>query len=495
MRVLLVYPNLPLMLVPPLSIGLFTRILKEEGHEVGLFDTTEYGDEKTSFHSENRAKFLQARNVFSQKNLSCKDHNSMIEDFKQKLDTFKPQLLLYSSTEDTFKRALELMRISNPYKIPTVIGGVVVTADPEWVISFPEVSMIGIGEGEEVVREISYRIANNIDLSDTLNLWIKKEDKVIRNPMRPYVNLDNYLPDFSLFDPMRFERPMGGKMHISIPIETYRGCPHNCGFCNSPMHNKMAKSLGRVYLRRKSTKAIKENIELLKKTYGVNLLYFTDDSFLARPKQEIDDFIEMYKQYKIPFWFNTRPEHCTLNTLKRLKEVGLFRVSFGIESGNEEFRRKYLNRQISNEALKRCFEIIYKSKVEFSVNFIIGFPYETRNVIFDGIRLAKFIKGCDSLTINIFTPYRGTPLRELAISANFLDKDSWTAHFTEGSNLHMPQLPPQQIKGLLRTFPLYVEFDESKWNEIEKAEQFTEEGDGVFNKYSDLYKERKWGVK
>ena len=39
-RVLLVYPNLTMMLVPSLAMALFTSILKSAGYTVDLFDTT-----------------------------------------------------------------------------------------------------------------------------------------------------------------------------------------------------------------------------------------------------------------------------------------------------------------------------------------------------------------------------------------------------------------------------------------------------------------------
>ena len=59
-RVLLVYPNLPLMLVPSIAIGLFTRILKHQGYVVDLFETTHYLAEENS-SSENRAEYLNVR--------------------------------------------------------------------------------------------------------------------------------------------------------------------------------------------------------------------------------------------------------------------------------------------------------------------------------------------------------------------------------------------------------------------------------------------------
>ena len=59
-KILLIYPNLTMMLVPSLAIGKFTNILKNQQYKVDLFDTTHYvSDENSS--PQNRVKFLQAR--------------------------------------------------------------------------------------------------------------------------------------------------------------------------------------------------------------------------------------------------------------------------------------------------------------------------------------------------------------------------------------------------------------------------------------------------
>jgi len=125
----------------------------------------------------------------------------------------------------------------------------------------------------------------------------------------------------------------------------------------------MARSQGRVYLRRKSLAAVRRDLDSLVEGYSINLLYIVDDDFLARPRRELEDFIRMYQEYRIPFWFNTRPEHCTLEMLDKLQQVGLFRCSFGLESGHEDFRRHRLGRNISNAKLLRAFETIAQSGV------------------------------------------------------------------------------------------------------------------------------------
>ncbi len=492
LRILLVYPNIPLMLVPPLSIAVFTWILRKEGYCVDLFDTTHYRENELA-SPQNRVKFLQARDIFSDKNLELCSAESMKKDFAEKIRAFKPGLILYSFTEDALRRTLELLRVSNEFHIPTVLGGVLATADPEWLISFPEISMIGVGEGEETVKTIASRIEKKEPLTDVPNLWIKMPDGSIqKNACGDYVNLDSYSTDFSLFEEGRLERPMGGKIHRCLPIETYRGCPYICTFCNSPMHNRLAKAHNRVFLRRRSIPSIRQEIEHLRNEYGINLLYFVDDSFLARPRKEIDDFIDMYREFKIPFWFNTRPENCSLDILQKLKAVGLFRVSFGIESGNETFRKKHLKRYLSNKELLGYFDIINESGISYSINYILGFPHETRSIVFDTIRFAKLIKGYDAITVSIFTPYRGTALRSEAIQNGWLDEKQLTVHTTASSILQMPQLTSMQIDGLIRTFPLYVEFDESHWPDLERIERFDPGSDELFEQYARIYREKHW---
>ena len=43
----------------------------------------------------------------------------------------------------------------------------------------------------------------------------------------------------------------------------------------------------------------------------------------------------MYKEIKLPFWMQTRPETVNEEKLKKLKDVGLMRMAFGLEHGNE----------------------------------------------------------------------------------------------------------------------------------------------------------------
>jgi len=488
-KVLLVYPNLTMMLVPSLAMAVFTGILRKAGYTVGLFDTTHYVSELTS-SPQNRTKFLQARPFDEEKDLGVKPRTDILGDFADKVSEFKPDLMIVSVVEDTFLQAVALLDAVKDAEIPHIMGGVFVTAAPDTAINYPGVQMIGLGEGEDTVLEVVERTRRGESCEDVKNVWLKQPDgSVIKNPMRPLVDVNKPLPDFSLFDDARFYRPMGGRIFKTVPLETYRGCPYGCTFCNSPMQVEVMRENGLGnFMRRKQIDVVRTQIQHIVNSLEPEYLYFIDDSFMARPDEEIFAFAEMYKEFQIPFWFNTRPENVSAEKLALLKSVGCDRISFGLECGNQEFRRDVVKRNPTNEEIIKSFDVISESKIAFSINNIIGFPDETKDLIFETIELNRQIRGYDSITVSIFTPYHGTELRKLAVQKGYLDDSTITSHTTSSSILNMPNLSANEIDALMKTFTMYVKFPKEEWPKIKIAEATTDEGDRMFEEYQEKYR-------
>ena len=153
----------------------------------------------------------------------------MIEDFKHEIDKFTPDLIAYSVVETTYNIALELLRGTRNYDIPTIVGGIHVTMSPDEVINEKEVDMICIGEGENAIVELANRIDKKNNYSDVQNLWVKKDGKITKNPVGPLVDLNEIpMQDWSIYEKERFYKPMGGKIWISGPVELGRGCTYRC---------------------------------------------------------------------------------------------------------------------------------------------------------------------------------------------------------------------------------------------------------------------------
>ena len=87
---------------------------------------------------------------------------------------------------------------------------------------------------------------------DVTNLYIKKKNGDIKANGISMVNMDeNPLIDVGLWDESRFYRPMSGKIYRIFPVETHRGCPYKCSFCNSPSQNRLYATRGNFF-RKKS---------------------------------------------------------------------------------------------------------------------------------------------------------------------------------------------------------------------------------------------------
>ena len=496
-RVLIVYPNLPLMLVPGVAIGLFTRILKDQGYGVEMFETTHYDTDETNYsetkinYSENRVRLLNVRKFDVKKDLGIDLKQNMLADFRAKVQAYKPDVMLFSVVEDTFRQAQSMLDAVADLNVPHLLGGVFATMAPEVAIAAPQVRMIGLGEGEEAIVKVCEAIRTGGRLDNIASTWLKKDDgEIVRNPQAPLIELDDVVPDFSLFDESRFNRPMGGRVFRMIPLESYRGCPYSCTYCNSPSQRQFAKKTAQGnFLRRTRIQRLRDHLAELRDRYDPEFFFFVDDSFLARPRAEIFEFCDMYEEFRLPFYFNTRAENTDTEVLKRLKDVNCYRMAFGIECGNEQFRQKILRRKITNAEIIDRFAVIAEGGIAFSLNAIIGFPGETRDLIFDTINLIRSIHGYDALTSFIFTPYHGTALRKTAEANGWLDPNVITVHNTARSILNMPApyLSADEIDGLIMTLPLYCYFPKSEWDALRRAETPDEEGLRIRKHYSDIY--------
>jgi anaerobic magnesium-protoporphyrin IX monomethyl ester cyclase len=142
-----------------------------------------------------------------------------------------------------------------------------------------------------------------------------------------------------------------------MPVETIRGCPYKCTFCNSPdqitLYNNQTDT---NFFRKKSIDLVYQELKHFKNNFGIKYNYFWADTFLSWNNQEFDEFCEMYSEIKLPFWMQTRPETLTDYKIERLAKVGLHRISFGIEHGNEAFRKKLLKRDWEEWSHNRSFK-------------------------------------------------------------------------------------------------------------------------------------------
>ncbi len=472
-------------MVPP-AIAFLSALVKRDGHAVNLFDSTYY-DLSYGVNSEG----LKAENLnvvpfdMGARGIQMKSTDWRV-DLKEQVKNFSPDLIAISSTEDMWELGLMLLHELEDYilsnQLPVIAGGVFPTFAPQLVIADSLINLVCIGEGENALVDLCRRIDEGLDYTSVTNLWVKKEDgSVQKNPISNPVDIDsNPEIDLSLFDEERLYRPMSGRVYKMFPIETHRGCPFTCRFCNSPDQMRLYdEKAGGGFFRKKSMQIVSEELKNLKDKYGCEYNYFWADTFLALNNQEFEEFCEMYSEIKLPFWMQTRPETISDYKIKRLAEVGLHRVSFGIEHGNEEFRKRVLDRRWKNSDIVDALKIPHRYDVQFSLNNITGFPDETRELAFDTIELNRQIDA-DNANIYSFVPFHGTPLRRVCEKQGLVSSDTIARALTDKPMLEMPQYPVAEIEGIKKCFILYVKFPRNRWDEIKRAEANTRKGNLLF---------------
>lgn len=375
------------------------------------------------------------------------------ESLRRDIAACQPDVIAFSAVSPQYRYVRRLFQGLQPFKAFTVFGGTHATLAPECIKEMPGLDAVCVGEGEYPMLELVEALKQGRPPDGIRNLWVRRKDgSVVANPTRPFMeNLDELpFPDREIFD---YQAIVNSDFHTALFMFS-RGCPYQCTFCSN--HALRARQDGR-YVRFRSVPNCLEEIRQVVSRYQVKALYFNDDCFTAR-RDFVDEFCAAYKaEFSLPFDINARPETLTDETCRTLKDAGCRRISIGIESGSETFRREVLGRAQSNERIVAGFEACRRAGIKTKSFNIVGFPYETPEDFRETIDLNARINP-DSVIIGIFEPYPGTKLAEVCQRERFVDPGREDAVFMgrRDTVLKMPRFSRRQILRAFRNFAFNV---------------------------------------
>ena len=182
-------------------------------------------------------------------------------------------------------------------------------------------------------------------------------------------------------------------------------------------------------------------------------LYFLNFYVNYDGKEEIADACKLIIRQAVQEKLD--PETITEEKVRMLEEINCHRMSIGIESGNQEYAQKMLKRMATDERIAQACRIVSKSKIELSVNNVVGFPDETREMMFDTIKLNREFNA-NSHSCAIFQPYHGTTLHSYCVEKGYFDKDELAEDLTYASPLKQKHITHEEIQGIAKCFSLYV---------------------------------------
>jgi len=265
---------------------------------------------------------------------------------------------------------------------------------------------------------------------------------------------------------------------------------HNCTYCEAPSLRKMYWNAGKYkYYRRKSVDRLLAEMLFLKKKYKPDYIDICAESFLAKPEEEVWAFCKRYKkEIGLPFWCQSRTETITRGKLEALKYAGATDMQFGIEHGNEEFRKKWLHRKGSNKQMLAALKLVEEVGIPYTVNNIIGFPNDNRITIFDTVDFNRQITP-KTMNCYIFVPYKGTWLYNYCMESGLLEEDNKSQTLLGGSTkLIHKYVTKEELLGIQRCFSLYARFSDDWSQIILRAEKFDELGNELYKMLAERFR-------
>lgn len=390
--------NVRVMGFPPIGIMSLSAVLKRAGHECVLFD---------------------------QANPETPDDVIVDEIRRQRPDLVGLSFL--STTSYPYAKLLARRIRASDASVPLAFGGVFATLNAELVKrQCPEVDFVCRGDGEQLLLDLVERL----DAPETVaGVTWARDGKVVHNPNRPMDrDLDQWpIPDreslpLDFIESMPLDVPAVLSMERFTTMQTSRGCPWPCVFCDIPIFNE-----GK-WRSRSPQHVIDEFTELQRLGYGA--VYFVDDHFLLQPKR-----IEAICQgigdagITIQWGCEGRVDSTAQHLFPAMAKAHCRTLMFGIESGSQ----RVLDRLKKDQTLADVESAVTNAKqagIEIVHGFfVVGTPDETvvdMRATFDfAARLPL-----DTFGFNRLCVYRGTPLWQEYLRRGLVnDADDWYKYF------------------------------------------------------------------
>lgn len=391
------------------GIRTISSVLKKQGHDVKIVFMALSEDYSRNYSKKELLQLLKL----------CKDS----------------QLIGISSYASTSKRAARITCfLKKCTNVPIVYGGVHATICPEDCIKY--CNIVCIGEGEQVILDLVKAIEKNKSIDRIKNLWIKKGDKIIKNPVRHILdNLDMLpFPDYDIethylleYGKIRkfAERDLVGQIFFL----TGRGCPYGCDYCSNSFFNELYKGKRKKLLRWHSPEYIIQGILYMKRKFlSLNYFDIRDDTFSLRPIEDIKKFCRLYKE-KVNMRFKCLGDPKTISDekIRLLVDAGCTDIIVGVQ-GSERANLEIYHRNQTDADVLNAGKILnkYKEKLAVMYDVITCNPYEKPEDIIVLIRLLQKIPKPYYLSVNNLVFFPGSQLYRRAKSDGTIktEKDS-----------------------------------------------------------------------
>lgn len=275
------------------------------------------------------------------------------------------------------------------------------------------------GEGEQTLLELIRALNSGIDESAIPGLAFRKNQNITLTPSRTVKqDLDHFpLPAWDLVDIPSYEKIWRDHHgYFSLNLATTRGCPFKCNWCAKPIY-------GNRYNSRTPQHVIQE-IKLMLKNYQPDHFWMADDIFGLKPGW-VQEFRDLVIQNKLNFKYKIQSRVDLLlqeDTIDALQQSGAETIWVGAESGSQKILDD-MDKGTTVDQIYRATKLLKEKGIK--VGFFLQFGYlgETQKDIDATIRMLLELMP-DEVGISVSYPLPGTKFYE-KVKDQLREKQNW----------------------------------------------------------------------
>ena len=316
-----------------------------------------------------------------------------------------------------------------------------------------------VGDGEESWVKFLQAKEKKIGFHEVPGLMYREDGK-IKKVKRAHATKDLDAYPMAAYHLLKMGEYKIGTLKGRLPftsIQTFRGCPWKCIFCASD-------ALDTTRILKRSIKSIVDEMEHVVKKYNVRHFMVIDDVLTLVRKRTVELCNEIInRNLNITFEGSTRANLLDEELVALLKKAGLIRLSFGLETVDEDMR-KTMNKKVPLEAYSKSNELLNKYDIEALNSVMIGLPGETEENVWKTLNFLSKAKEVKQANFAIATPYPGTKFHEMAakgeggmtlLSNNFTEYKRYGQAVTKVNNLGPEDLVRLQNEGFVSIYSKY----------------------------------------